>query len=89
MTARTFRALALGPAEAWGVVMLTPEQQERLMLAEPKVFQSMQGAWGSRGATRVELAAARKPGVRLSLLAAWRNKAPRRLAAGPDEDWPR
>lgn len=79
----------LGPDEAWGMVMLTPEQQERLKLAEPMVFQPLQGAWGSRGATRVELAAARKPSVRLSLLAAWRNKAPRRLAEGLDEDWPR
>jgi len=79
----------LGPDEAWGMVMLTPEQQERFVLAEPKVFQPIPGGWGRRGCTRVELGAAKTPGLRLALLAAWRNKAPKRLAASLDDEWPR
>ena len=79
----------LGPKEAWGMVMLTPEQQERFVMADPKVFQPIPGGWGRKGCTRVELKPAKAPGVRLALLAAWRNKAPRKLAEGLDEEWPR
>ncbi|MEO6461635.1 MAG: MmcQ/YjbR family DNA-binding protein [Candidatus Eisenbacteria bacterium] len=79
----------LGPKEAWGMVMLTPVQQERFVLAEPNVFEPLPGAWGRKGCTRVELKPAKAPGVRLSLLAAWHNKAPKKLAQGLDDEWPR
>ena len=49
----------LGPDEDWGMVKLTPNQQEPLVRGEPEVFQPASGAWGRRGATIVRLADAR------------------------------
>jgi hypothetical protein len=68
------------PDDKWGVVMLTPQQQEAFVAAEPEVFQPVPGGWGSRGATTVRLAAAVEDSARRALAAAWRNKAPKRLA---------
>jgi len=79
----------LGPKEAWGMVMLTPEQQERIQELVPEAFAPTAGGWGKRGCTRVELAAARTPAVRMALAAAWRNKAPKTLAAQVEDPWPR
>jgi hypothetical protein len=68
------------PDKGWGMVKLTPEQQEQLLLAAPDVFMPAAGAWGARGCTHVHLASARKKMVRSALVAAWRNVAPKRLA---------
>jgi hypothetical protein len=68
------------PAENWGVVKLTPDQQLQFMQAEPGVFLPVKGAWGRRGNTSVHLASATKESVRSALFAAWRNVAPKRLA---------
>jgi hypothetical protein len=70
------------PDEKWGVVKLTPEQQEAFVSAEPDVFVPVKGGWGRRGATSVCLRPARTKSLRLALAAAWRNVAPRRLAQG-------
>ncbi len=75
----------LGPEEAWGMVKLTPEQQELFVRTEPKVFRPVNGAWGRRGCTYVCLEAASEPAVRQALLLAWRNAAPKRLARQLDE----
>ena len=45
------------PDAAWGMVKLTPEQQEMLIAAEPAAFKPAAGAWGRRGSTHVRLAA--------------------------------
>jgi hypothetical protein len=71
----------LGPKEAWGMVKLTPDQQALFVRTEPKVFEPVAGGWGKGGATRVQLEAATEPAVRQALVAAWRNTAPKRLAA--------
>jgi hypothetical protein len=76
----------LGPAEDWGMVKLTADQQGTLMCAEPEVFQPASGAWGRRGATIVRLRDAKELTVRQSLSAAWRNTAPKRLAQQDDEE---
>ena len=68
------------PVEAWGMVKLTPEQQQLFVRAEPKIFQAIKGGWGRRGATQVILANASEPSVRQALVAAWRNVAPKKLA---------
>jgi hypothetical protein len=68
------------PDVGWGMVKLTPEQQERLLQAEPEVFIPAAGAWGARGCTHVHLASAVNETVRSALYAAWRNVAPKRLA---------
>src|SRR5262249_31582570 len=68
------------PDKGWGMVKLTPEQQERFVQAEPDVFVPAAGAWGSRGATTVRLRTVTKDVLRRALIAAWRNAAPKRLA---------
>ena len=69
------------PDAAWGMVKLTPEQQEMLMAAEPEAFKPAAGAWGRRGSTHVRLAAVDRTTLRSALTMAWRNTAPKALAA--------
>lgn len=70
----------LWPGEDWGMVKLTPEQQAAYIRSDPKVFQTIKGAWGARGATKVLLRPAKQRAVRRALLDAWRNTAPKKLA---------
>lgn len=74
------------PKEEWGMVKLTPEQQEMLIQAEPKVFIPVKGGWGKKGATNVCLKAAKKAAVQQALAIAWRNAAPKRLAEKFDDN---
>lgn len=67
------------PSVGWGMVKLTPAQQQLLVQAEPDVFVPAKGAWGSRGATSVCLRTARKRSVREALVSAWNNTAPKAL----------
>jgi len=76
----------LGPAEDWGMVKLTADQQGSFVRLEPEVFQPFNGAWGRRGCTKICLAAAQEETVRQALIAAWRNTAPKRLAQQLDEE---
>jgi hypothetical protein len=68
------------PAQGWGMVKLTPEQQHYFSKAEPSVFVPVNGAWGRRGATSVHLKTVSKETLRRAMSAAWRNTAPKRLA---------
>jgi len=68
------------PKKGWGMVKLTPEQQERFIQNEPDVFVPAAGAWGLRGATTVNLAKANDDTVFTALVTAWRSVAPQRLA---------
>ncbi len=67
------------PDKNWGMVKLTPEQQEELMIEEPKAFVPAAGAWGRKGSTTIHLKSAKKATVRRALEAAWRNTAPKTL----------
>ena len=69
------------PDEGWGMVKLNPDQQHWFVKELPEAFIPVKGGWGRRGATSVKLSAAKKPDVRRALEAAWRNTAPKRLAA--------
>ena len=69
----------LWPGDEFGMVKLNPEQQTFFVIANPKVFQPVQGAWGTRGCTRVRLRPAKTGALRDALAAAWRNTAPKRL----------
>ena len=69
----------LGPKAEWGMVKLTPEQQETFLRSEPNVFEPASGAWGRGGATMIRLAVADEMTVRQTLMAAWRNIAPKPL----------
>jgi hypothetical protein len=68
------------PRTGWGMVSLTPEQQELFVGAQPKAFMPVKGGWGRKGATNVQLRSARKAAVREALITAWHNRAPKRLA---------
>jgi hypothetical protein len=43
------------PDEAWGMMVLLPEQQELAIAAEPEAFRPAAGAWGRSGGTLVRL----------------------------------
>jgi hypothetical protein len=68
------------PDPKWGMVKLTPDEQELFVQIEPEGFQPVKGGWGRQGATNVRLRSAKKSTVREALLAAWRLRAPNRLA---------
>jgi hypothetical protein len=68
------------PNKDWGMVKLTPEQQEELMHDEPETCKPCSGAWGRQGSTNVHLKSVKKATLRRALEAAWRNTAPRKLA---------
>lgn len=66
---------------ARGVVKLTPEQQELFMRVAAASFVPAAGSWGRRGWTTLHLRDVRQAWARDALAAAWRNVAPKRLAA--------
>jgi hypothetical protein len=68
-----------------GMVKLTPDQQQTFVRTEPAVFTPVKGGWGRRGATSVLLEKADEAGVRQALIIAWRNVAPKKLAAEFDD----
>jgi hypothetical protein len=76
----------LAPGEGWGMVQLTPDEQEAFVHAVPRVFSPVPGGWGRRGATRVRLETATKAIARDGLTAAWRIRAPKSLLSEFDGD---
>ena len=76
---KIFATLAY-PDGKWGMVKLTPEQQEEFVGAQPEVFEPVKGGWGRGGATSVRLTSATKAILRPAMAAAWCNAAPRKLA---------
>jgi hypothetical protein len=74
------------PAEGWGMVKLTPFEQEVFVRAEPDMFEPVKGGWGRRGATNVRLSAVTKAKLRDALAAAWKNTAPKRLLPRLDQE---
>jgi hypothetical protein len=72
------------PDAAWGMAKLTPEQQEMFGHIDAAVFVPAKGAWGRRGATCVQLKAVKAAELRWALSTAWRNIAPKELAAAFD-----
>ena len=85
---KIFATLGYPDAE-WGMVKLTPDQQEAFVSAEPKVFVPVKGGWGLKGATTVCLRLAKVARVRVALGAAWENVAPRKLVAASRASSPR
>jgi hypothetical protein len=69
------------PDENWGTVKLTPEQQQVLVEAEPRMFKPAAGAWGRRGWTHVSLAAVDSTTLESAIAMAWCNTAPKALLA--------
>lgn len=77
---RIFASLG-APDASFGMVKLTPEQQDGFVDFAPAVFVPVAGGWGRGGATNVRLAAATAATLRPALEVAWRNVVPAKLAA--------
>jgi len=69
---RVFATLGY-PRLGWGMVKLTPEQQEVFLHDRPGVFSPAAGAWGRQGCTLVCLPKARKEILQNAIQAAWQN----------------
>jgi hypothetical protein len=76
---KIFATLAY-PDKQWGMVKLSPEQQEEFVRAKPEVFVQVKGGWGRGGATSVLLRVAKSRELRPAMAAAWCNAAPKKLA---------
>ncbi len=72
----------LWPDENRGVALLTPDEQEMLVTAEPAIFAPVPGGWGRKGSTNISLEAADAATVRSALTLAWRRRAPKTLLSG-------
>lgn len=69
---KIFAALR-SPAEGWGMVKLTSDQQEMFVKVAPDIFQPVKGGWGRQGSTNVNLKNATKKITREALMTAWTN----------------
>lgn len=67
------------PDDAWGMVKITPIEQQMFVEAEPEAFRPCAGAWGRRGATNVKLAVVKKTTLRRALTAAWELATPPKM----------
>jgi hypothetical protein len=56
---------------AWGMVQLTPAQQQEFVGLEPDMFVPAKGAWGRGGSTMVRLAVADHETVGQAMTLAW------------------
>jgi len=81
---KIFATLGAGEAER-GVLKFSPEQQEMFMRIEPAMFEPATGGWGRKGWTWLYLRHAKPALARDALTTAWRNTAPKRLAATLDD----
>ena len=70
--------------EARLVLRLTRANQVELCEADPDLFTPIDGAWGRRGWTNLDLDPCDEEALRAALLAAWRATAPAALAAAYD-----
>lgn len=66
--------------EARVVLRLHPALQDALCEAEPDLFTPVDGAWGRRGWTSLDLDPCEEESLREALLAAWRVTAPPAVA---------
>jgi hypothetical protein len=71
------------PGGEWGMVKLTPEQQDTFVCKDPETFEVGQGAWGRQGCTLVRLDAAKAATVREALELALANNAAKAAAKRP------
>jgi hypothetical protein len=67
------------PDKTRGMVKLSPEDQHNFSKDYPEAFIPLNGSWGRRGATGVDLKRAKKGVLVNAIHAAWRNVAPKRL----------
>jgi hypothetical protein len=63
------------PDQEWGMVALSPEEQQNYLDAAPEAFTPAAGAWGRQGSTMVRLKVAKKTLVKKAMAAAWERRA--------------
>ena len=61
------------PSEEWGMVKLTPDQQNAFLEANDGTFQPCTGAWGRQGYTNIKLAAVKTQVARSAITLAFEN----------------
>jgi hypothetical protein len=59
------------PDESWGMVKLSPDEQQTFIEAQPEVFLPVKGAWGGQGSTNVRLEAVDASALSHALGIAW------------------
>ena len=64
------------PDNEHGMVILPPEEQERLVQTYPKTFTPAKGAWGKSGSTTVRLELVDRATLQRVIEIAWRKRAP-------------
>lgn len=65
----------------WGMVNLTPEQQERFVRDAPDAFKPENGAWGLQGCTAVRLHTVDEEMLGEAITLAWRNRVEKTASA--------
>lgn len=73
----------LHPDQQWGMVKLTPEQQQRFVREAPATFAPEKGEWGRRGYTAVRLAVADEETLGEVMTLAWQNVLRKRRTTQP------
>ena len=71
------------PDKGWGMVKLTPELQDTVVSAEPKMFEPVNGAWGRQGSTKVRLAEIDEKTLTSALTSAWQQVVSKHPATKP------
>ena len=69
--------------QRWGMVKLTPEQQDRFVRDLPGAFVPENGAWGRQGCTAVRLDAVDEDTLGEAMTLAWRNSTVRPTRRAP------
>jgi hypothetical protein len=67
------------PDKRWGMVRLTPEEQDSVLREHPSAFNPCSGTWGRQGCTNVLLSAVDKATLERALKVAWRSRAPKKV----------
>jgi hypothetical protein len=70
---------SLNDDETRGMVVLTPDQQQRFVQEDPSAFEPESGAWGRSGCTRVHLEHVDEETLGEAATLAWQNS----IARGP------
>lgn len=68
------------PDQKFGMVKLTPEQQQKFIKENPGMFAPEKSAWGRAGCTRVRFASLNEDVLGEALTLAWQNVGTKRAA---------
>ncbi|MDD5543053.1 MAG: MmcQ/YjbR family DNA-binding protein [Acidobacteriia bacterium] len=68
----------------WGMVKLTPDQQQTFVRENAKAFSPEKGAWGRSGCTRVRLESVDEDTLGEAMTLAWQNIVKKAVVHRPD-----